>query len=101
MEKLICMYALIVAIISAACMFKFRVWGTGVQEFLLKSRDFGQPVQGSALSRLASKGMYLGPWSPHTPSWVSKEIPTTLKSCTCVALSPYRHMIIGMTKIQY
>ena len=26
----------------------------GVQGFRLKSRDFGQPVQGSALSRLAS-----------------------------------------------
>ena len=28
--------------------------GGGVQGFRLKSRDFGQPVQGSALSRLAS-----------------------------------------------
>ena len=42
----------------AACMFKITgCIGTGggcVQEFRLKSRDFGQPVQGSALPRLAS-----------------------------------------------
>ena len=41
----------------ATCMFKITGWdlgGGGVQGFQLKSRDFGQPVQGSALSRLAS-----------------------------------------------
>ena len=40
----------------AVCMLNLRVGtgGGGVQGFQLKSRDFGQPVQGSALSRLAS-----------------------------------------------
>ena len=40
--------------ITAVC----RGWGLGgggpLQRFRLKSRDFGQPIQGSALSRLAS-----------------------------------------------
>ena len=36
------------------------LWGGGgVQGFRLKSRDFGQPVQGSALSRLASMNLSL------------------------------------------
>ena len=47
-------------------MFKFCGWdatgGGGVQGFRLKSRDFGQPVQGSALSRLASM-QYLVCWA--------------------------------------
>ena len=34
--------------------------GGGVQGFLLKSRDFCQPVQGSDLSRLASMNGVLG-----------------------------------------
>ena len=41
----------------AVCMLNLRVGtggGGGVQGFQLKSRDFGQPVQGSALFRLAS-----------------------------------------------
>ena len=36
--------------------------GGGVQGFRLKFRDFGQPVQGSALSRLASMFMVPGPF---------------------------------------
>ena len=43
----------------AVCMVKFTGWDWGggggcVQKFRLKSRDFSQPVQESALSRLAS-----------------------------------------------
>ena len=39
------------------CEHMLHAWnggGGGVQGFRLKSRDFGQPVKGSALSRLAS-----------------------------------------------